>query len=304
MVDISVIIVNYNTCKITSACLDSIFKHTEGIEYEVIVVDNNSTKDNSKEVLSKYSGIIYIQSDQNVGYGRANNLGYTRASGRYILILNSDTYLLNNALKCFVDSFDTLPPNVACIGAQLLAPDGSLNNSYGELPTITGTIKSIINIYRHVLGLSISKKNLISKTTEPFEVPYIIGADLCIRRETIEKCGLFDSDFFMYYEDSEMQYRYKMAGFKSIIVIEPQIVHMECVSTKGVSKRIYTYANRKLFLQGQFLYFRKRYSYPVYLLYRIVYLFSFPLYLRSYYTTGERIKLIGRLFSSTRLSTQ
>lgn len=305
MVDISVIIVNYNTCKITCECLNSIFNHTQGVDFEVIVVDNNSTKDNSKHVLKDHSGIIFVQSNTNLGFGKANNLGYEKSTGRYILFLNSDTYLLNNALKIFVDEFDNMPKEIACIGAQLLAPDGTNNNSYGELPSFSKAAKSVAGLYLHPLGIHFKKKSeVVAQIDKPFEVPYVMGADLCLRREAIEQEGLFDPEFFMYYEESEMQYRYQQAGWKSMIVPGPKIVHLECVSTNGGVKQHYSYANRKMFLQGQFLYFRKRYNYPIYLLYRIMFLFSFPLYLRSYYTMKERVKLICRLFSSTRMSKQ
>ena len=303
MIDISVIIINYNTCKVTRQCLDSIFKYSKDVSFEVIVVDNASIHDDSRAVLSSYPGIVFIQSEKNLGFGKANNLGYKKATGRYVLLLNSDTYLLNNALKIYVEEFDKLPKNVACIGAQLLAPDGTYNNSYGDLPSFGRSVISTLGLYLYFFGIKCSNKSIIhSDKYKPFEVPYVMGADLCIRRETISRNGLFDPDFFMYYEESEMQFRYRQAGWKSMIIPGPKIVHLECVSTKGKATRVYTYANRKMFLQGQFLYFRKRYSYPVYILYRFICLLNFPLFLRGYYTVSERVKLIGRLFSSTRLS--
>lgn len=302
MIDISVIIVNFNTCKVTLQCLDSIFKYTEGVNFEVIVVDNASTRDNSQTMLSRYPGIIYIQSDKNLGFGKANNLGYKTAKGRYILLLNSDTYFQNNALKIFVDTFDKLPQNVACIGAQLLSPEGFENNSFGELPSFKNAAIATFGIYLYLLGLRKKGDSRQSDKSNPFDVEYVMGADLCLKRDVIEENGMFDPDFFMYYEESEMQYRYKKAGWKAMIIPGPKIVHLECISTKDKSKKIYSYANRRMFLQGQFLYFRKRYSYPVYLLFRIMFLLNFPLFLRSYYSFAERLKLVCCLFSSTRLS--
>lgn len=302
--DISVIIVNYNTSAITYNCLDSIFKYTKDVDFEVIVVDNDSQKDDSKSVLSRYPGIIYIQSEKNLGFGKANNLGYQIANGRYILLLNSDTYLLNNALKFFVEEFDKLPSKVACIGSQLLSADGTKNNSFGELPSFSSAARSSFGLYLGLLGIKFKHVSKIKESaTEPFDVPYVMGADICIRREVIEKNGLFDPDFFMYYEESELQHRYQVAGYTSMIIPGPEIVHLECASTKGTSKKKYTYENRKMFLQGQFLYFRKIYSYPVYLLYRIMFLLCVPIFVvPSYYSWTEKAKLVGRLFSSTRLS--
>lgn len=302
--DISVIIVNYNTCAITRDCLVSIFKYTRDVDFEVIVVDNDSQRDDSKSVLSIYPGIVYIQSEKNLGFGKANNLGYQHAKGRYVLLLNSDTYLQNNALKCFVEEFDKLSSDVACIGSQLLSADGTNNNSFGELPSFSSAARSCFGLYLGALGIKFKHVLQIKESaTEPFWVPYVTGADICIRRGAIEKNGLFDPDFFMYYEETELQHRYQKAGYKSMIIPGPKIVHLECASTKGTTKKKYTYENRKMFLQGQFLYFRKNYSYPVYLLYRIMFLLRFPIFVvPSYYTWKEKIRLVGRLFSSTRLS--
>lgn len=295
--DISVIIVNYNTCALTCKCLDSIFANSQGVRYEVIVVDNDSQRDESKQVLSKYPEIRYVQANTNLGFGKANNLGYQYASGRYVLFLNSDTYLLNDALSAFVREFDALPDNVACIGAQLYSEDGKLNNSYSNLPSLRWYAKAVGGIYLYPFRRRRMSSSVVDVPlqTSPFEVPYVIGADLCVRREIIEKCGLFDSDFFMYYEDSEMQSRYRKAGYKAMIVPTPQIVHLEDASSSAKKSKQYTALSRMRNLQSQALYFKKVYCSPYYWLYRIISLFSFPLYLRSYYTSAEKRMLLRTL---------
>lgn len=299
--DISIIIVNYNTAQITKNCLDSIFKFTQNIDFEVIVVDNASS-DNSREILSNYPGIRFIQSNINLGFGKANNLGYQYTSGKYILFLNSDTLLKNNAIKLFYDCFNKQSENVACIGSWLLAPDGSINNSFGTIPTIKQACISTLNLYFHVF----TKKNKIKAqndidTNQILKVGYIMGADLCIRRTVIDKLGLFDPDFFMYYEESEMQYRYHKAGYSMIIVPGPQIVHLECASTKENGKK-YTYKNRIMFFTSYFLYMKKRYSYLYYLLFRFIFLFNFPIFFRPYYSKTEKIKLLRFICSPLKKS--
>ena len=296
--DISVIIVNYNTCALTCKCLDSIFSNTRGVQFEVIVVDNYSQRDDSKQVLSQYPRIRYVQADTNLGFGKANNLGYAYSTGRYILFLNSDAYLLNDALSAFVHELDQLPNNVGCIGAQLLSEEGKLNNSYSDLPSLRWYAKSVGGIYIYPFRRWRKNSQMVdaSISKSPFEVPYIIGADLCIRRNVIEECGLFDPDFFMYYEDSEMQSRFRKAGYKAMIVPSPQIVHLEDASSSTKKTKQYTALSRKWNLQSQALYFKKVYSRPYYWLYRIISLFSFPLYLRSYYTSAEKRMLMRTLF--------
>ena len=264
----------------------------------MIVVDNDSQKDDSQKVLSAYPGIIYIESGGNLGFGKANNLGYKHSTGRYVLLLNSDTYLLNNALKSMVDAFDSLPSDVAGIGTLLKAPDGTMNDSYGEFPSISRTIRTIVGFYSKFVGIKVGPKSTVEVSqTGNFTVPYVTGADLCIRREVIEKEGLFDPDFFMYFEETEMQHRYKRKGYQSMIVRGPEIVHLECVSTKGGKKNKFTYSYVRLFLHGQFLYFRKVYSYPAYLLYRLIYLLYMPMFMRSYYSWREKLKIVGLFLS-------
>ena len=129
--DVSIIIVNYNTKELTAACINSIFQYTEGVEFEVILVDNAST-DGSREFFRKDTRIILIESEINLGFGRANNLGYEYSHGKYVFLLNSDTYLLNNAVKIFYDRMSVLPQTVACLGCMLSGPDGRYSHSYGD----------------------------------------------------------------------------------------------------------------------------------------------------------------------------
>lgn len=296
--DISVIIVNYNTGQITKECLDSIFAQTHNITFEVIVVDNAST-DNSYQLLSNYPQIKYIESPNNLGFGKANNLGYQYTSGDYILLLNSDTILKNNALFYFVENFKKQSPNIACIGSWLQSTDGSLNNSGGNFPSIKRSLFSTLEFYMRCIGINKQNRIAISNQDEIKEIDYIIGADLCIRRNIIEELGMFDPDFFMYYEETEMQYRYHNAGYKMLIIPGPQIVHLERASTRNKNKK-YSYINRKMFLHGQFLYFRKVYNYPLYLLYRLIYLLNFPMFLMPYYTWNEKILLLKHILSSSK----
>ena len=102
MIDVSIIIVNYNTCKITDACIASVVDKTKGVSYEIILVDNAST-DGSKEFFEHDERVIYIYSEINGGFGVGNNIGMKRAKGKYFFLLNSDTILINNAVKEFYD---------------------------------------------------------------------------------------------------------------------------------------------------------------------------------------------------------
>ena len=268
--DVSVIIVNYNTKNVTLNCINSIFSETKNIDFEVIVVDNNSN-DGSKELFILDKRIKFIESNKNLGFGKANNLGYIEAKGKYIFLLNSDTILLNNAIKIFYDTFEKMPKDVACLGAVLKASDGvSDNNSFSEFPSIKSTLVFLGNLYFR------KEKKKMTSDRFPFEVDYIIGADLFIRRSVIEKYGLFDPDFFMYYEESEMQYRYHKNGYKSIIIDQPKIIHLEGVSTNGSGKRL-TGKKAVMFYSSMLIYMGKKYSGLKYFFFRILFFFYIPL---------------------------
>lgn len=287
--NVTIIIVNYNTLNTTKDCINSIFENTKDIDFEVILVDNDS-HDGSKEFFTKDKRILFIESGKNLGFGKANNLGFKYAKGKYIFLLNSDTILLNNAVKKFYDAMENQTEDIACMGTILKASDGiTNNNSYGKLPTISSTIKSLLGIY---LKMNI-KKDTEKIQPPPFLVEYVIGADLFIRRNVIEKLGLFDPDFFMYFEESEMQYRYRSRGYKSMIISDPQIIHLECVSVGG--NKQYSYRQRSMYLESMFMYMRKRYSKLSYFIFRLIAIFYLPIILKKRYTFVENLSLVKRI---------
>lgn len=144
--DISVIIVNYNTKQLLSECLNSIKDKTFGVDYEVIVVDNES-KDGSQEMLIKdFPWARLIESGENLGFGKANNLGMSLAKGKYFLLLNSDTLLVNNAIKEFYD-YAEANPGFGALGSVLLGQDNRPCHSYGKFITPGSELKAALSKY-------------------------------------------------------------------------------------------------------------------------------------------------------------
>lgn len=239
--DVSIIIVNYNTKELTKSCIDSIFEKTIGVTFEVILVDNAS-KDGSVEFFKKDDRIRFVESGYNLGFGKANNLGAQNAEGKYLFLLNSDTKLLNNAIKLFFDKMESVGQEVGCLGCLLQDAQCQYVHSYAELPNVENMLGILVwKQLFSLLGLKAWGMDAIENRKENssfFQVGYVTGADLFIRRRVFESCGLFDPDFFMYYEDSELQSRYAKQGFFSYIYDAPQIVHLEGHSSKkGSSKR-------------------------------------------------------------------
>lgn len=222
---VSIIIVNYNTLELTKNTIQSILDKTKEIDYEIILIDNDSN-DGSKEFFSTYNykkTLKFIKSNQNLGFGKANNLGINIAKGKYIFLLNSDTLLINNAIKIFY-KFMEENLNVGICGANLYDENKLPAHSYGKIPTIFMDINDfIIKFYNKIL-----KKRLdFNYTSKPLEVGYITGADMFIRKNILEKVGRFDPDFFMYFEETELTFRIKKEGHKVYSVPEAKIIHLE-----------------------------------------------------------------------------
>jgi len=287
--DVSIILVNYNTKELTKNCIDSIIKQTYGVSFEIIVVDNAST-DGSKEILEKNPNIIYIYNNKNLGFGNANNIGFTKATGKYIFLLNSDTYLLNNAIYEFWKFAESSAKEIACIGSILYDSQLNINTSEVEFPT-----------FKKILSASLNKFNIFSKKKEPIkkykennfpqEVEAIIGADIFIKRSVIEELGLFDPNIFMYCEEIDLQKRYVNHGYRSVLINNPRIVHLE-----GQSSKKFTAQRNIMLTNGIFYYLHKHNNKLNYLLFRICFLIlKLPILFNYHYKLTDRFKIIYNL---------
>lgn len=224
VLSVSVILVNYNTCRITQNCIDSIFCKTKDISFEVVLIDNASI-DDSKAVFETDKRIKYIYNNENLGFGLANNIGVDNSKGRNVLFLNTDTLLINNAIKILSDFLDNNTSVAAC-GGNLYDEGMCPVHSYRMFfPSIFGELNNLSN---NMLENIIWKNNAqFNYTGEPKAVAYITGADLMIRRSVLDDIGLFSSNFFMYYEETELLYRLKKRNMRVFSVPAAQIQHLE-----------------------------------------------------------------------------
>ena len=274
--DVSLIIVNYNTLQLTKDCINSVFEKTLGITFEIILVDNASL-DGSKEFFKTDQRIKYYYLSENIGFGKANNFGIEKATGKYIFCLNNDTLLINNAIKLFFDYFEdkqnkNIP--IGAVGCMLENKEGQFIHSYGSFPSIRKIIlnRIIHPLYSIILGQSYKRQEQI-RTSEQF-VGYVTGADMFVNRELLNKYGAFDPDFFMYFEETELQFRLTKAGYKSMIISGPRIIHLEGASVKS---RAYNSTQGRLTnkliynQQSEFIYMKKTHSHFSYYLYRILF---------------------------------
>lgn len=255
--DVSVIIVNYNTIELTKQCILSIYAQTEGVNFEIIVVDNNSEDNSVKIIEDNFPQVILISNGDNIGFGRANNLGVKIAKGKYIFFLNSDTILLNNAIKIFFDYMEknNISSNIGALGCVML--DSSLNlnyrNSYYEFPRLSMFFKLIFqNIFSDLRKKYLSDCQKLNNEGQ-ISVDFIVGADLFIPRDVIDTIGAFDPDYFLYWEEVDLQYRMYQKELSRLIIFGPEIVHLE----GGSSEKKVKNWQRKIEKQSLLLYFRK-----------------------------------------------
>ena len=232
--DVSIIIVNYKTLPLIMDCIHSIIKHSVGISYEIIVVDNNSHDDFDKHIKSIYGNqVLCLPLSENIGFGRANNEGVKLARGRNIFFLNPDTLLLNNAVKILSDYLDA-NPSVACCGGNLYNVEMKPMHSYSMLlPSVSWEINLLLG--GRYEKLRWGKNAQFNHTLAPRRVGYICGADMMVKHEVLEKLGGFSNDFFLYYEDTEFTYRIKLAGYEIVSVPFAKIQHLEGRSMGGKS---------------------------------------------------------------------
>lgn len=266
--DVSIIIVNYNTKDVTDICINSVIKQTSGVDYEIILVDNASS-DGSREFFSSRKEIVYIYNKNNVGFGRANNIGLEHASGKYIFFLNSDTVLLNNALKHYCE-FARCHDNLGVIGSFLVDGKCQRTHSFGTFPSISNLwevrLKSLTN--RNKKENSRIPKEI--KNESYFEVDYVTGADMFVERKVLDKVGYFDPDFFMYFEETELQYRIRRSGYANVIILTPKIMHLEGKSFSSDGRNF----NKELIIQrSSLLYYKKTSTNFYYILFRIFFFF-------------------------------
>ena len=287
--DVSVIIVNYNTKKLTNECINSIFCQTYGVSYEVILVDNAST-DGSVETFEKDNRIRFVKSDKNLGFGRANNLGFQYASGKYLFLLNSDTLLLNNAIYEFFVYLESSPNRIGCVGCELIDEVGVPSYSFGIFPNIKFFLGKILGEYYINPSFFSFPNNSSSK--HPLIVDYSSGADMFIRHSVVDTCGLFDPDFFMYFEEVEMQHRFRENGFFSQIIETPKIAHL--TGGSGLKKGKNTSARIKIIeLESRFIYSRKVFSTTKYMLISLLHLMLITRVLLYKFTWSEKKLLLS-----------
>ncbi len=231
--DVSIIIVNYKTKDLTIDCLKSIYEKTNDLNFDVFVIDNNSQDGSVEAIRSAFPQINLIENSKNSGFGSANNIGIRQSDAKYVFLLNSDTILVNNAVKILFDFMQENPDIGAC-GGNLYSKDMKNMHSYGTFLTLKRQILKtfFLKLFFPKERKAINDKGRNEENLKK-QVEFITGADLMIRKEALDKTGLFDERIFMYSEESELQFRITKAGYKIFINPEAKIIHLHDQSPKS-----------------------------------------------------------------------
>ncbi len=257
--DVSISIVSYNTKDILERCLASIYENTKGITFEVFVVDNNSQDGSPEMVKTKFPQVNLIENKENLYFTKANNQAIKLSKGRYILILNSDTYFKDSSLEkmvCFMDEHT----KAGAIGPQFLYPNGERVWSANRYQTFLSAIlestvlrklfpNNKFRIRRHMLDVD-GKNSLL-------EADLVSDACVLLRRKVLDQVGIYDEQFSLYYTEDDLCSRIRKGGWKIYHVPWVQIVHLEGQSANNEKRGKISQLYRKDMLH----YFQKHHGY-------------------------------------------
>lgn len=246
-IDLSIVIVNWNTKKLLLDCLASAFETVKKISMEVWLVDNASSDGSVEAVRKRYPSVHIIQNQKNLGFAAANNQAFKKMQGRYALLLNTDAVLTEGAVEQ-IYAFMESRPEVAMACGQLLNRDGSKQNSFANFPSLASLIFG-----ESMLQLLFPNKypNKRKAHVSPMEVDSCIGACMMVRGVAINTVGMLDETFFFFLEETDWAKRMQQAGWKVYIVPSARIFHLQGQSV-GHNIR-----SRLLFYRSRYIYFKK-----------------------------------------------
>jgi GT2 family glycosyltransferase len=232
--NVSIIVVNWNTKALLRDCLNSVYEQISD-DYEIIVVDNAST-DGSKEMIrNDFPKVILIENNKNRGFAAANNQGIAVAKGKYVLLLNSDTIVLDNCIANIVSFADT-SPHAGVIGCRVLNSDRTLQRTCFMFPSILNLLLSSSYLYKIFPKSRFFGRELMTwwDASDVREVDIVKGCFMLVRQEAIEKVGGLDENFFMYAEETDWCYRFKKCGWKVLFAPVGEIIHYGGQSTTQI----------------------------------------------------------------------
>jgi GT2 family glycosyltransferase len=257
MLDLSIIIVNWNTRDLLYRCIQDIYHYAGGLQYEILVVDNASSDDSVAMVQREFPQVKVIQNRENGGFSKANNIGIRQAQGRYYLLLNTDAFVHPGALETMVRFMDD-HPEAGAGGCRLYYEDGSLQRSCTSFPTLATELWQALWLDRLLPRSQVFGKYWMSywDFNDIRAVDSIMGAFMVLRREAIDEVGLLDEGYFMYSEEVDLCYRLKKAGWTVLFTPQAKATHI----WGGTSKRVQKETTFLRLYESRIRFFRKHYG--------------------------------------------
>lgn len=268
--DLTVSIVSYNTRDLVETCIRSVLEKTQGIRYEIILVDNMSQDGTPEMVEANFPSVKVVRSGKNMGFSAANNIAIRQARGKYLVLLNSDASLINNALTTMVHFMEEhTDAGIAC--PQLYYPDGRLQVSHYPFRSPRG------RALREVLPRVQEMKNLLQgkKAAPPAQVkraaataPKLVarprGVCFMIRTECIRQIGLMDGNLFIFAEDVDWAWRAKQAGWNRYLVPQAHVCHQEHASVSQKATMM-----QQIQMQSVYYFFYRHFGFRAWLAIRL-----------------------------------
>jgi GT2 family glycosyltransferase len=254
--NLSIVILNWKVKDLLRQCLLSIYRHTEGIEFEVIVVDNDSGDGSVEMVRKEFPQAKVIDNGANLGFAAGNNPGIREAKGEFVLLLNPDTELTDNAFAKMM-SVMRVNPDVGVLGPTLLNSDGSLQLSVRRFPTPASQALVMLKLHNFLPRLKPVREYFASgfDYLSPSSVDQVMGAVFMIRRNVLDKVGLLDERFFIWFEEVDYCRRAVDAGFDIMYTPDARVIHHGGESfgqVFGMKKQMYLNASLLKYIRKHF----------------------------------------------------
>jgi GT2 family glycosyltransferase len=263
IIDLSVIILNYNTVELTRVCLKTLLASKLGsYSMEVIACDNGSTDGSVDMIQKEFPQVIFIDNKKNLGFAAGNNPGIKRAKGRYVLLLNTDTEVPTDTLSTMIAYMDQ-HPHMGAATCKLLLPDGSMDPACHRgfpTPWVAFTYLSKLEALFPRTTLFGEYHQLYKDLSTIHEVDCISGAFFMVRREVVKKIGLMDEDYFMYGEDIDWAYRIRKAGWSIAYNPTVSILHKKKQSGRANILKRRRVVTEIYFHKYNWLFYKKHYE--------------------------------------------
>jgi len=250
--DVSIIIVALNVRKLVYDCLKSVYDQTAGIEFEVIYVDNASEDGTVEMVREEFPEVRIIENKENKGFIVANNQGIEVSQGRYVLLLNSDTIVLDNAIAKTVEFADA-HPEAAVVGCKVLNPDKTLQRTCSMYHSLLNMFLAATYLYKIFPKSKFFGRKEMTwwDFNDVKEVEVVYGCFSLVRKEAIEQVGLMDPRYFVFGDDPDWCYRFHKAGWKIMFTPEPEIIHFggQTTDQKANEFLLQLYGSKLIFMK-------------------------------------------------------